>query len=102
MSASAPVATSSNGAEFTVRGRVQGVGYRAFVRTHALALGLQGTAVNLDNGDVRVVAFGSAIALDRLHGELLRGPLLAHVEHVIRRELSARPALYQSTVFSIG
>jgi|SRR5262245_26130338 len=41
-----------------VRGRVQGVGFRWWVRINALELGLVGTAENLVDGRVRVVAEG--------------------------------------------
>jgi acylphosphatase len=40
------------------RGRVQGVGFRWWVRSHALALGLTGWAENLTDGRVKVVAEG--------------------------------------------
>ncbi len=39
-----------------LRGRVQGVGMRWWVRSRALELGLVGTATNLDDGRVEVVA----------------------------------------------
>jgi acylphosphatase len=42
-----------------IRGRVQGVGMRWWVRSRALELGLVGTATNLDDGRVEVVAEGS-------------------------------------------
>lgn len=51
-----------------VRGRVQGVGFRWWVRSNALELGLLGTAENLVDGRVKVVAEG---ARDRC-AELLR------------------------------
>lgn len=41
-----------------LRGRVQGVGMRWWVRSRALELGLLGTATNLDDGRVEVVAEG--------------------------------------------
>ncbi|TDC50059.1 acylphosphatase [Actinomadura sp. KC345] len=41
-----------------VRGRVQGVGFRWWVRARALELGLRGTATNLADGRVEVVAEG--------------------------------------------
>jgi acylphosphatase len=41
-----------------LRGRVQGVGMRWWVRSRALELGLVGTASNLDDGRVEVVAEG--------------------------------------------
>jgi acylphosphatase len=41
-----------------LRGRVQGVGMRWWVRSRALELGLVGFATNLDDGRVEVVAEG--------------------------------------------
>jgi acylphosphatase len=41
-----------------VRGRVQGVGFRWWTRSRALELGLVGSASNLDDGRVEVVAEG--------------------------------------------
>ncbi|GAB2695684.1 acylphosphatase [Thalassiella azotivora] len=41
-----------------VRGQVQGVGFRWWVRSRALALGLRGWARNLPDGRVEVVAQG--------------------------------------------
>ncbi|WP_433326756.1 acylphosphatase [Spirillospora sp. CA-294931] len=41
-----------------VRGHVQGVGFRWWVRSRALELGLDGTATNLRDGRVEVVAEG--------------------------------------------
>lgn len=55
-----------------VRGRVQGVGFRWWVRSQALELGLVGSASNLQDGRVEVIAEGSRAAcqalLDRLRG----------------------------------
>jgi acylphosphatase len=51
-----------------VRGRVQGVGFRWWVRKNALELGLLGFAENLVDGRVKVVAEGSREGL----AELLR------------------------------
>jgi acylphosphatase len=54
-----------------VRGSVQGVGFRWWVRARALELGLLGHAANLDDGRVEVVAEGARQACERLL-ELLR------------------------------
>ncbi|MDP9240944.1 MAG: acylphosphatase [Actinomycetota bacterium] len=55
-----------------VAGRVQGVGYRWWVRRRALEFGLQGHAGNLDDGRVEIVVEGSREAcqllLDALGG----------------------------------
>jgi acylphosphatase len=49
-----------------VRGRVQGVGFRYWVRRRAEPLGLVGTATNLENGGVEVVVEGPRIACEQL------------------------------------
>jgi acylphosphatase len=49
-----------------VRGRVQGVGFRWWVRSRALELGLTGYAANLDDGRVLVIAEGSRDGCARL------------------------------------
>jgi acylphosphatase len=55
-----------------VKGRVQGVGFRWWTRARALELGLVGTATNLDDGRVEIVAEGPPTAcqalLEALHG----------------------------------
>ncbi|HEX7077576.1 MAG TPA: acylphosphatase [Candidatus Eisenbacteria bacterium] len=65
-----------------IEGRVQGVGFRYFVRDRALALGLAGMVRNLPAGAVEVVAEGPRPALDLLLGELHVGPPLARVQSV--------------------
>lgn len=65
------------------RGRVQGVGYRAFAIDHARALGLDGYARNLpDRRTVEVVAEGPRAALETFLTHLRRGPFGARVEAV--------------------
>jgi acylphosphatase len=56
----------------TVKGRVQGVGFRWWTRARALELGLAGSATNLEDGRVEVVAEGPERACAQLL-ELLRG-----------------------------
>jgi acylphosphatase len=67
---------------YVVSGRVQGVGYRAFVARVGRALRLSGGAANLDDGRVEVVAEGPAHALTRLESALAEGPRLARVDRV--------------------
>lgn len=75
--------------QFLVSGRVQGVGFRAFVRRHAKALGLRGYAKNLASGDVEVVAVGAPEAVDALRAHLQRGPAWADVRRVEERDATA-------------
>lgn len=66
----------------TVRGRVQGVGFRRYVRGWARELDLVGWVRNEPDGSVRVVAEGGTAALDRLTRLLWGGPPHADVESV--------------------
>lgn len=65
-----------------VSGRVQGVGFRAFVAEAAGRLGLAGWVRNLADGRVEVLAEGTPGALDALAAACARGPLLARVDAV--------------------
>lgn len=71
-------------ARFLVSGRVQGVYYRASTREQAQRLGLDGSAVNLPDGRVEVIAAGAPEAIDELEQWLRQGPLTAKVEAVER------------------
>jgi acylphosphatase len=62
-----------------VRGRVQGVGFRWFVRERARRLGLAGWVRNRDDGSVEVHAEGEPDALHRLRQDLCSGPAGAKV-----------------------
>ncbi len=63
-----------------VRGRVQGVGFRDYVETHARSLSLTGYVRNLSDGrSVEVVAEGPRHDLERLADDLRKGPSGAHV-----------------------
>ena len=63
-------------------GRVQGVGFRRYVRGWARKLDLTGWVRNERDGTVRVVAEGEAEALDRLMRLLWGGPPTAAVASV--------------------
>jgi acylphosphatase len=68
--------------EAGVRGRVQGVGYRYYVVSHAMRLGLTGWVANEQEGGVRCVAEGPRSDLERLLEALREGPASAIVDHV--------------------
>lgn len=74
-------------ARFIVRGRVQGVFFRASARERAVALKLTGHARNLLDGSVEVVAYGEAAALDQLEVWLHDGPEHARVDEMYREDI---------------
>jgi len=63
----------------TVRGRVQMVGFRAFVAHHAE--GLNGSVANRPDGSVECLLEGPAEDVDRVVGLLHDGPTFARVEN---------------------
>jgi acylphosphatase len=71
-------------AHFRVYGQVQGVFYRASAEATARRLGLSGWVRNTENGEVELVACGSAPRLDELEKWLWRGPANAQVSSVKR------------------
>jgi acylphosphatase len=72
----------SEARRFLVSGRVQGVGFRAFVAEAAREAGLAGWVRNLGDGRVEVFAEGDAAALASLEAACARGPFLARVDQV--------------------
>lgn len=69
----------------TVRGRVQGVGFRYFVVRRAMDLGLTGWVANEPDGSVRCVAEGDRPSLEALLESLEQGPGGALVDRVSSR-----------------
>ena len=66
-----------------VRGRVQGVYFRDFARSHARRLGLVGWVRNLSDGaTVEVMAQGPRPAVNQMLEYLRQGPPEAHVAQV--------------------
>jgi acylphosphatase len=66
-----------------VSGRVQGVGFREFVRHEAATRGITGYVRNSDDGrNVEVTAEGDDAALDALVQRLHDGPRFARVDRV--------------------
>ena len=57
-----------------IEGRVQGVGYRAFVERNALALGLEGWVRNRRDGSVEAVFQGPDEIIDEMLVLCKRGP----------------------------
>lgn len=66
----------------TILGRVQGVGFRAFVLEHAANLGLKGWVRNTYVGTVEVLAEGSRSDLERLLAILEAGPRSSRIIEV--------------------
>ena len=64
---------------FVIRGRVQGVAFRAWTQAKATSLGLAGYVRNLPDGSVLAVAEGSPEIVASFAEACRRGPMLARV-----------------------
>ncbi|MBM3328017.1 MAG: acylphosphatase [Calditrichaeota bacterium] len=79
-------------------GRVQGVGFRAFVKDAADDFGLTGYVQNLFNGEVRVVATGEEAFINRFIDIIRRGNGHSRIEAL---EIDYLDRTESSTNFSI-
>lgn len=86
-------ATSQARVTAWVRGRVQGVGFRWWARARALELGLVGSAENLEDGRVEVVAEGPEPACRALLAALREPGTPGRVQGVTERWGPARGGL---------
>lgn len=69
-----------------VTGRVQGVAYRAWTRSQAVALGLRGWVRNRGDGSVLALIAGPETAVDAMVMAMGEGPGAARVTDVWREE----------------
>ena len=72
-----------NGRRYVVSGRVQGVGFRFFVRDAAAREGIHGWVRNLPEGAVEIEAHGEQEALIRFERAIRRGPAGARIDDVL-------------------
>jgi acylphosphatase len=81
------------GLRLTVRGKVQGVGFRWFVREAARRADLAGWVRNLPDGSVEVRAAGSEQSLGYLLSAVRRGPERARVDEITQAPIEDEAAL---------
>ena len=63
-----------------IKGTVQGMFFRSFIKENADALGLRGFVRNLDSGDVEVIVEGEIENVDQMHEVCKQGPKHAVVK----------------------
>ena len=73
-----------------VKGKVQGVYYRQTTQEKAMALGITGTARNLPDRSVKIIATGSKEQLDKLLAWCRQGPSRAEVSGIESNEEELR------------
>ena len=90
--------TAGRRLDAVVHGRVQGVGFRMYIRRRARELELTGWVANEPGGRVHCVAEGPDEALDRLETTIRSGPPGAWVERV---DVERWPATGEFTGFDV-
>lgn len=66
----------------SIRGRVQGVGYRQWFRRRALELGATGWVRNRADGSVEALVIAGDEAYDQLVRDAMNGPMGAKVDEI--------------------
>lgn len=80
-----------------IKGRVQGVWFRAWTEKTATELGLDGWVRNRRDGDVEAIFSGPAEAVDRMLEAAKDGPPLARVRALdVRETQDAAPAGFET------
>ncbi len=77
-----------------IKGKIQGVGFRAFAKHLADKLQIKGSARNLSNGSVEIYAQGSKENLKNFSIELKEGNGLAKIENFSIDEYASNPKEY--------
>lgn len=90
MSDERPAANNTVSRHVLIRGRVQGVGYRAWTELVALERGLGGWVRNRHDGAVEAVFVGDAAAVRAMLSDCRRGPPTARVDHLHERAAETR------------
>jgi acylphosphatase len=79
--------------QLTIRGRVQGVGYRDAMAHAATLLGVAGWVRNRRDGTVEALVQGDADAVESLMAWCRRGPAAARVTDIETLAVDVDPAL---------
>ncbi len=77
--------------KYTIKGQVQGVGFRYFTTHLANRIGVYGYVKNLWDGSVEVYAIGTEQQLTTLKSGLSRGPSYSYVQNIIEEEMQINP-----------
>ncbi len=73
---------------YTIKGRVQGVGFRWYTLECARQLGITGYVRNLPDGSVEAIAVAEESRLDLFESMLNQGPPLSRTDRILRTDES--------------
>lgn len=75
-----------------ISGRVQGVGFRHFIKKNAEALGVKGWVKNLPDGRVEAIFQGSEEQIDEIIQRCKKGPVAGFVQDIKVRDANDETA----------
>lgn len=75
---------------YTIKGAVQGVGFRYFVYSKAKAFDIKGYVENMDDGSVVVIAEGEENNLSSFEGYLYEGSDFSRIDSIEFNEIPTR------------
>ena len=96
LAAAGPAAQGLNAVEGIVRGKVQKVGFRAFIFRQAIQYNLGGTIENLPDGSVHFALQGFPASLEKAVAVIRQGPAKADIN-----EVEIKPAPVQNGISSV-
>jgi len=74
--------------KITIKGIVQGVGFRSFAHYYALKYNISGYAKNHSNGNVEIICKGEETCFDKFLEHIKLGPSGAKITEIDIQELS--------------
>ena len=83
-------------AHVLISGFVQGIGFRAFVKKHALDLGIKGWVANTQDSRVEAMFVGPKEKIDQMIEMCRKGPFLAQVRDVEVKFVDSDKEEYQT------
>jgi acylphosphatase len=77
--------------KLVIKGLVQGVGYRYWLRRIALSRGIKGYVKNSPDGNVEAVLCGREKEVQQMIEECFEGPLSAQVKNIDMKDINCKP-----------
>ena len=85
---------------FLVEGKVQGVGFRAYVYKKAKEIGVFGLVRNLDDGLLEVLACSETEKLSQLESDIKQGSPLSIVQSLVSKDITSPIEFNEFIIFS--
>lgn len=81
------------------QGRVQGVGFRSFLKMQALQYNCTGWVKNLSNGNVEAILQGQEEAIKLILNNLKKGNMFIHITNYSIKEMPIQLSEHQFSIY---